>query len=250
MIDIEAIRNTPNSTNWYLLSAEHSLSEDFIREFKDRVHWDYIFRYQKLSENFIREFKDRVSWYFICIHQKLSEDFIREFKDKVDWGYIAIYQKLSENFIREFKNNWYWYNISKYQKLSESFIREFNLEIPDTCWLYGSAAEKEQYIREYTNYEIIDGEVIAYKSCKSDGYSRYNFQYKYEVGKEYESHADYNIDNENSFGLSAWTKRGALEYCPQKLFKVAIKLEDIACIVQSGNKIRASKLRIIEEIAL
>jgi hypothetical protein len=106
----------------------------------------------------------------------------------------------------------------------------------------------EKYIKENTKYKIVNGEVIAYKSCRSDGYSTFNFQYKYEVGKEYESHADCNIDYENSFGLSAWTKEKAIEHCNEKLFKVGIKLEDIAAIVQDNNKIRARKIRIIEEI--
>ena len=76
----------------------------------------------------------------------------------------------------------------------------------------------------------------------------FNFQYFYEVGKVYESHADCNADNDNSFGLSAWTKEEAIDYCDKKLFKVAIKVEDIACIVHEGNKIRARKIRIVEEV--
>ena len=248
MIDIESIRTNPDSVNWSKISEYQKISEDFIREFKDKVRWLYISRYQKLSQKFIREFKNRIDWEVISRYQKLSQNFIREFKNRVDWFYISVYQKLSENFIREFKGRVNWKCIVRYQKLSRKFIKEFNLTIPDTCWLYKSAAEKEQYIREHTNYKIVNRKLIAYKSCRSDGYSTFNFQYKYEVGKEYESHADYNEDNENSFGLSAWTKERALEYCDQKLFKVEIKLSDVACIVQDGNKIRASKLRIIEEI--
>jgi hypothetical protein len=49
--------------------------------------------------------------------------------------------------------------------------------------------------------------------------------------------------------LSAWTKEGALEYHSSgKLFKVEIDLKDIAAIVHDGNKIRASKIKILEEI--
>ncbi len=48
----------------------------------------YISIYQKLSENFIREFQDKVDWNYISNYQKLSENFIREFQDKVDWNYI------------------------------------------------------------------------------------------------------------------------------------------------------------------
>ena len=54
-----------------------------------------------LSEDFIREFKDKVDWYWISIRQTLSEPFIKEFKDKVDWEEITEYQTLSENYIKE-----------------------------------------------------------------------------------------------------------------------------------------------------
>ena len=54
-----------NYDAWRLISKHQSLSEDFIREFKDRVDWMSISSYQHLSEDFIREFKDRVDWYSI-----------------------------------------------------------------------------------------------------------------------------------------------------------------------------------------
>ena len=58
-----------------------------------------------LSEDFIREFKDKVDWSAICRYQKLSENFIREFKDKVHWGVVSIYQNnLSDEFKTEFAN--------------------------------------------------------------------------------------------------------------------------------------------------
>jgi hypothetical protein len=210
--------------------------------------WNRISQSQKLSEEFIRENSEKVNWNWISIYQKLSEEFIRENSEKVNWDWISQYQKLSEGFIREFsaKVNWGW--ISQYQKLSEDLINERKIVILKTCWLYKTQEEIEKYIRENTNYEIVNGEVIAYKSCRSDGYSKYNFQYKYEIGGIYESQADTNVDNNNSFGLSAWTREKAIEYCNEKLFKVGIKLEDIAAIVHKGGKIRARKIRIIEEV--
>ena len=42
-----------------------------------------------MSEEFIRKFKDNLVWYRISKFQTLSEDLIREFKDKVDWDYIS-----------------------------------------------------------------------------------------------------------------------------------------------------------------
>jgi hypothetical protein len=270
----EFIRENSDKVNWVYISYYQILSEDFINEFSHKVYWDYISEYQKLSEefirknsenlywwpissrqklseNFIREFQYKVHWQLISIYQKLSEEFIREFSDKVHWAFILQIQKLSEEFIREFSDEVHWCNdsIETYQKLSPEFIQEWNLYIPETCWLYKDKEYKRKYIKENTGYEIIGDKVIAYKSCRADGYSKYNFQYLYEVGKEYESNADYNIDIENSFGLSAWTKDGALSYYREgKLFKVEIALEDLAAIVHEGKKIRASKIKIIEEI--
>ena len=53
------------------------------------INFNDLKLYQKpLSEDFIREFKNKVDWNWISVKQKLSENFIREFKDKVSWGYI------------------------------------------------------------------------------------------------------------------------------------------------------------------
>ena len=42
------------------------------------IDWHYISWNQTLSEEFIREFKDKVDWIYISSHQKLSEEFIRK----------------------------------------------------------------------------------------------------------------------------------------------------------------------------
>ena len=172
--------------------------------------------------------------------------------DKIHWYYISIYQKLSENFIEKHSDKVYWYQISQYQKLSEEFINKHNLKIPETCWVYKTKEEKLNYIKENNlPYELSKDEkyIIAYKSTRSNGYSCYNFQYLYKLGKTYESHCDCNVDDENSFGLSAWTKEKALEYYNKgKLFKVKIMIEDIGCFVHNNYKIRCRKLKILEEI--
>jgi hypothetical protein len=240
---------TPDTVPWDYSSKNQSLSEDFIREHSDQIDWGDISFYQKLSEEFIREFSNQVDWVEISRHQKLSEEFIREFSDKVFWGCISYSQKLSEGFIREIFDKLTLCNIEIYQKLSPEFIKEFNFTIPDTCWLYKDKEYKRKYIKKNTLYQIIGNKVIAYKSCRYNGYSVFNFQYHYEVGGEYEANADYNIDNLNSFGLSAGTKEMALDYFNKgKLFKVEIDLEDIAAIIYKENKIRASKIKILEEI--
>ena len=127
------IREFKYKVNWDCISKRQTFSEEFIREFQDRVEWFYISVYQTLSESFIREFQDEVNWTGISQYQKLSEDLIREFQDKVNWWGISVCQKLSENFIREFKDKVDWYNISYHQKLSEDFIREFKNKVDWDC---------------------------------------------------------------------------------------------------------------------
>ena len=133
---------------WSNISRYGSLSDDFIREFQDKLDWSNISYYQKLSESIIREFKDKVNWFYITFYQILSESFIIEFKDKVNWQNISQNQKLSEELIREFKDqvNWYW--ISSFQKLSEEFIREFQDKVE---WSRISSYQKlsESFIREF-----------------------------------------------------------------------------------------------------
>ena len=148
--------------------------------------------------------------------------------------------------VREFKDKVYWDCISKYQKLSEDFIREFNLKIEDN-WLYKSTEFKKEQIINSGKYKCYKNHFIAYKGVRSDRYSNYNFQYQYLDNNEYSSHADY-TNEENSFGLSAWTYEQAKKYCNQCVLKVKIKYEDVARLVHSDNKIRCSKIKIIGEV--
>ncbi len=93
---------------WYYISQYQTLSEDFIRDFQDKVAWSCITRYQQLSGSFLIKYKDKMSnWQFwdnISEYQTLSEDFIRNNKNEIKWGNISRCQKLSRKFIREFKD--------------------------------------------------------------------------------------------------------------------------------------------------
>ena len=87
---------------------------------------------------------------------------------------------------------------------------------------------------------------IAYKAIRNDRYSHYNFQYQYLPNETYEAHCDC-TDDENSFGLSVWTEKGAKSYNNTGLIvKVKIKYEDVGRLVHNSNKIRCSKIEILE----
>ncbi len=95
----------------WILSSEHV---DF-----DDISSNYI-----LSEEFIREFKDKLDWLLISEHQKLSMEFIEEFLENYLYlDHLFAYQKLSESFIEKhahYKSD--WEKISLNQNLSKEFI--------------------------------------------------------------------------------------------------------------------------------
>ena len=213
------------------------------------MSWYRITRCQKLSEDFIREFSDRVDWNYISTCQKLSENFIREFKHKVNWPDISIYQKLSENFIREFKGEVSWYWISSYQKLSDDFIREFkdilDLDSIRDNWAYKDAEFLKAQVEATGLYECHDDYFIAYKGIRSDRYSKYNFQYQYLPGETYEAFCDCS-PSEISFGLSVWTEGKAKEYSDELVVKVKVRYEDVGRVVHDGGKIRCRRITILD----
>ena len=159
---------------------------------------------------------------------------------------------IRENLIIKHKYKVNWYCISRNQVLSEKFRENHNVKITETCWLYKDKAFKLKYLKKHTNYEIVeDNYILAYKTVRSDYHSVFApGRYEYKIGQTYESNCDYNVNNDNSFGLAAWTKEKALEYHSEgKLLLVKIFIEDIGAIVQNDQKIRCRKLTIVEEVS-
>ena len=244
----EFIEKHAGEVDWWWISERQKLSQKFIEKHTDKVNWNWISKHQKLSEEFIEKHADEVDWEWISIYQKLSEEFIEKHADKVDWGCISVYQKLSEKFIERHAGevNWNW--IPKYQKLSEKFIERYTNELYASIndnWNYKSADFKKAAVEATGLYECHEDFFYAYKGIRSDRYSNFNFQYRYMPGETYECFADASSE-ENSFGLSAWTKEEAGEYCSELVVKVKIYYEDVARVVHNGGKIRCSKLTVME----
>jgi hypothetical protein len=92
--DIDSVVPLP----WWWISRYQKLSEDFIREFQDRVDWNDISSNQKLSEGFIIEFQDKVDWFLISGSQKLSEEFILKNIDRIDFRMILKNRQIKKPF--------------------------------------------------------------------------------------------------------------------------------------------------------
>jgi hypothetical protein len=59
--DAERLVLLERFVDWEKFSREGELSEDFIREFQDRVYWPYIHKNQRLSEEFRKEFGENLA---------------------------------------------------------------------------------------------------------------------------------------------------------------------------------------------
>ena len=186
------------------------------------------------------------------ITQRVNECLGTDYKGlitKIEWGCISRCQNLSEDFIREFRNKVSWPWISKHQKLSNEFIEEFKdrlyLNKIEDSWHYKTTEEKKQAVIDTGLYECHDTYFLAYKGIRSDRYSSFNFQYKYEKGGTYESWCDCS-NNNCSFGLSVWDEPNAREYCDELVVRVKVNYEDVGRVVHDGGKIRCFKIEVLD----
>ena len=265
--------------DWYKLLKYHNFSEEFLEHHINHIPSIALSIYQKLSESFLEKHKTKLNWLYICMYQKLSENFMKKYKQKfiynneeitkfqkfsekfaeenmqlINFKSISKYKKLSEEFIEKHWTRLDFHRLSKYQKLSEKIIERFKhkvyKDLINDNWIYKPTEEKKQEVIETGKYECHDDYFIGYKAIRTDRYSLYNFQYKYEKGGVYESWCDCS-DSENSFGLSVGTEDFAKRYgfttsIRYNIVRCKVKYEDIGRIVHNGDKIRCFKIEILD----
>ena len=91
----EFIRNNKNKINWFYISKDQKLNENFIREFQDKVYWKEISKYQKLSNKFLIEFKNKVNWFYLL--KKYGYNLAIN-NSNISGKYILYYKIISNNF--------------------------------------------------------------------------------------------------------------------------------------------------------
>ena len=86
--------------SWTKLTECNLLTEEFIRDHLEECgcYWPNICTTSPLSEDFCREFADRVAWYALIINKKISEKFMKEMRD-----YIFLSDEYAEKFFSEKK---------------------------------------------------------------------------------------------------------------------------------------------------
>ena len=67
--------------------------------------WIRICRFMELSEDFMREYSNKLNWMYISMNQKLSIQFLKDYQDKIDWYYFAGYNKnITVEILKEFSH--------------------------------------------------------------------------------------------------------------------------------------------------
>lgn len=163
----------PTKLSWYDISTKYFLSDNFIRDFHDKLNLVYVCEHQSVSEDIMREFQDEIGWDVISKYQTLSEDFIEEFADKVNWRILSETQThLSEEFLEKHKDKWYWPDIFPHRLLSEQFLRNHVDEITQSDSWYEICLWHrlpEQFYRDYADKLNDDcWEVLADKDFLSE----------------------------------------------------------------------------------
>ena len=68
---------------WLRASAQKCITEDFVREFADKIDW-FDLPYKSFSINFIREMTDYVDW-GVCVCRKYKEEqFKKEYRKTIE----------------------------------------------------------------------------------------------------------------------------------------------------------------------
>lgn len=121
---IKDLRKNIDAVNWFDISWHKNLSEEFIREFQDKVNWYLISAgHDPLSDDFIREFQDKIDWFEISYNFRgLSEEIIREFQDKLYWPWVSWKQDLSPEFCFEFYDKVSWKTLYRFGKLYKGYF--------------------------------------------------------------------------------------------------------------------------------
>lgn len=226
-----------------------NLSNDFIISNKISK-----LNFQNIPEQLIDA--DSLDIHYMVKHQKLSHATQEKLIKDKHWQWVIMYQKLSDDLIlyllessassRKF--------IFRYQKVNESLKQEY--QACTFSWLDHEKPLKLDLIKESGLYEIVNDEyIIAYKTTDIGCRSIFNKRYRYEPGRTYEcGNCDCWLTNENSFGLSAWTREEAIKYgaynnlgnSNTRLFKLRIDIDDVGVLLNSG-KIRCFKQTVLEE---
>lgn len=164
------------------------LTEDFMRDFKDKLDWDTISLCQTLGSTFIDEFADLLNWSIMSETQMLTIDQMQNYAPNLHWNGVSKFQVLTPEFIVKYKHMLNWDSLPQYQTITAEILSkcksyanwnivcmytqltcdEWENFIDYVRWTIISRYQTltEDFIRKYS--DKVDWEQIAYYQTLSD----------------------------------------------------------------------------------
>lgn len=152
------MRQYKDFLNWTELSLRQEMSEEFIYEMKDKVDWRHILNRSLLSETWLRNHADEINWKSLSSsNQTLSNEFLREFQDKIEWDRFSYYRRGFDNkFVEEFAQKLEWCGMARKAKMSERCIRQHMFEMRNSYSFWSDISEyqtlSEQFMEDFANH--------------------------------------------------------------------------------------------------
>jgi hypothetical protein len=136
-----------------IIFATQNVPEDIIRDNIDKVNLAAITMSKTLSEEFIRDFKEQLDWENVCMYQpNLSLALVKEFEDEMDWEILSVRTASTDpEIIREYQTKLNIQEVVECQTLPEDLLREFASFLDEEGWRILSMTQdlSEDFIRQY-----------------------------------------------------------------------------------------------------
>lgn len=121
-----------NEEMWYDISCSHGkgifkLSDDFIKEYKDKVDWAVITKdyMNDMSLEFMSDMGSYIRWDIMCRGMELDIDIVRAHEVDMDWSYISRYWRIDIDLFREFSHKIRWDIVSRYRVIGDLLMDNF-----------------------------------------------------------------------------------------------------------------------------
>ena len=87
-IGIKISESNLSYEDWLIISSNGKLSEEFMREFKQKIHWRVTYIHQTISDDFLIELQDTMNWSYYFILAKPSFTIAKKFITKTNPRYF------------------------------------------------------------------------------------------------------------------------------------------------------------------
>ena len=164
-----------DKTEWERIMSHSILSEDFMREFMDKLDPAYLVFYQKVSKDFVREMMENQSglfWRNLSSSDNINSSYYDEFKFDIHWTNLLddkpnliSPEEVEKHFYdildyttEDESYDWELSILSKYPNLTDKFIEE-HADWLDWTFIYTYQDLTEEFIEKWKDY--IDWEAIS-----------------------------------------------------------------------------------------